>query len=166
MNSDRIGDHLSHLVSTSHLISVNHVARSGSWIGASHVVRHQVNEHDLVTSLFPGVAVFATKPPVIATALLGALAEWSAMEAIALRVGDHEESLGTGYEIEHLRAIEQGVVLQATAVCTEHTGRASAWKVRIADDLGTVAIVRAAFVVVDRARFIAKHLSCSVAVPN
>lgn len=148
------------------LVHTSHLSRSGSWVGAAHTVRHQVNEHDLVTSLFPGVAVFATKPAVIATAILGALAEWAAMEAIRLRTGAHEESLGTGYEIEHLRAIEQGVVLQATAVCIEHTGRASAWRVHVADDLGTVATARTSFVVVDRARFIAKHLSCSVAVPN
>ncbi len=148
------------------LVSVSHLARSGSWVGASHTVCHRVSEHDLVTSLFPGVAVFATKPPVVATALLGALAEWSAMEAIALRIGGHEESLGTGYTIDHLRAIEKSVALQATAVCVEHTGRASVWKAHITDDLGTVATARVAFVVVDRARFTAKHLNCSVAVPN
>lgn len=148
------------------LVSVSHLARSGSWVGASHTVTHRVTQRDLVTSLFPGVAVFTTKPSVIATALLGALAEWPAMEAIALRIGNREESLGTGFTIDHLRAIKKNAALQATAVCVEHTGRASAWTVHIVDEAGTVARARVGFVVVDRARFIAKHLSCPVAVPH
>lgn len=138
---------------------------SSSWVGASHTVEHRVIKADLVTSLFPGVVVFEAKPPVMATGLLGALCEWPAMEAIRARIGADEDSLGTGYTIDHLRAVQLHTLLRVTATCVEHTGRASVWSVHVTDGLRTIATARAAFVVVDIGRFTAKHLSFAVPHP-
>ncbi|MGH8877850.1 MAG: hypothetical protein ACRD0P_10980 [Stackebrandtia sp.] len=79
---------------------------TGSMIGATYQVTHRITESDLVTSLFPGEAVFAGKPDVMATAMLGALCEWPAMEALRLRIGRHEDSLGTELHITHQRGRE------------------------------------------------------------
>jgi len=115
-----------------------------------HRITYRVRPAHIVHRIFPGVAVFADKPPVMASGFLAALCEWPAMEALAPYLDRHEYCVGHRVSMEHLRPIEPGTALTAVAHLTIAVRRRSSWTVVVCDARQTVALAEVGLAVLQR----------------
>ena len=122
-------------------------------VGTRHAVTYPVTERDMVSEQLPGVAVFAAKPQVMATARLVAVCEWPAMEVLARHITTARYSLGARVDLKHLGPIIAGATLSVTTVCLAVAGPRSRWATQAHDTHELVATGTLEFAVVDRVRF-------------
>ena len=122
-------------------------------VGTRHSVTYQVTKRDMVSEQLPGVAVFAAKPQVMATARLVTVCEWPAMEVLARHITTARYSLGARVDLKHLGPIIAGATLSATTVCLAVAGPRSHWAAEAHDTHELVATSTLEFAVVDRVPF-------------
>ena len=122
-------------------------------VGTRHGVTYQVTEKDMVSEQMPGVAVFAAKPEVMATARLLVVCEWPAMEALARHITIARYSLGVRADIKHRAPVIVGATLSVTTICLAVAGSRSHWATEAHDNYELVATVALELAAVDRVPF-------------
>jgi fluoroacetyl-CoA thioesterase len=119
--------------------------------GLEAVVTHQVTEADTARVLGSGDL------EVLGTPALLALVERATVAAVAAAVPPEATTVGTGVQLDHLRASPVGAVITVTARLVTVDGRALRFEVAAEDEAGTlIGHGEIRRVVVDRERFLAR----------
>ena len=118
--------------------------------------KYRVPETKTVPHVYPESDLFASMPPVFATAYLVGLVEWACMEAMRPHLDAGEQSVGTDIRLSHTAATPPGLTVAVEVVVEAVEGRRVRFSVKANDGVEPIGEGTHERFVIDPARFLAR----------
>lgn len=124
--------------------------------GIAFEFRYRVPESKTVPHVYPESDLFASMPPVFATAYMVGLVEWACMEAMRPHLDAGEQSVGTDIRISHTAATPPGLTVTVQVAVAGVEGRRVRFTVKAHDGVEPIGEGTHERFVIDPARFMAR----------
>ncbi|MDE2571056.1 MAG: thioesterase family protein [bacterium] len=122
-------------------------------VGMTHTLRLTVPERLTVPGLMPEVESWQVMPKVLATSMLVALMEWSALEVLLPHYEEGEQSVGVHIDMSHVAATPPGMAVEVAATLVQIDGRFYDFEILARDELDVIGEAKHRRAAVMRAKF-------------